>query len=265
MLGETETWTGYADVDRVLRWFLTEERALLGSQFVGMYLYGSLALGDFDPINSDIDFIVVTRTLLDAATIDALRDLHTRFDVSGLPKAGRIEAAYVERAALRAFPPGDQVYPQVEADRGFFVEPLEMGWIFQCSTLREHGVVVAGPPPNGMIPPLDPAEMRRAAVPIARMWQRDAVDDPTWLPWLRERTNASFVVLTLCRLLYSIELAAVASKPGAARWAQQRLGEPWSRLIQRAIEGKYGTGQIEPWEEQQILALIDHTVRLGNP
>ncbi len=255
-MNEPDEVTGYADVDHVVRWFEAQALALLGVDFVGMYLYGSLALGGFDPANSDIDFVIVTNAKLAPAVIATLRTMHARFAQSVSPWAGRIEAVYVERDALRTFPPGANAYPQVEKECDFTVEPLEMGWIFQCWTLREHGVVLSGPAPKELIPPLDPDEMRRAVTPIVGMWQRAAREDPTWLPWLRERQNQAFVVLTLCRLLYTLDRAEVASKPAAARWAQRTLGERWSTLIARALAGQHAPGCIEPWEEQETLALL---------
>ena len=44
----------------LLRELYTRVRELLGEQFVGMYLDGSLTSGGFDQ-DSDIDFVVVTR------------------------------------------------------------------------------------------------------------------------------------------------------------------------------------------------------------
>lgn len=259
-MNELDELTGHADVDHVLHWFVTQVRELLHAEFVGMYLYGSLALGDFDPAHSDIDFIVVTEATLTPTIIAALRDIHVQFDHSASPWHGRIEAAYVAREALRTFPATEQAYPQVEKGRTLFAEPLEIGWIFQCFTLRERGVVLAGPAPKELIPPLVPDDMRRAAAPIALMWQRQARTDPSWLVWLRERPNQAFVVLTLCRLLYTLQLANVASKPAAARWTQQSIGEPWLALIDAAIAGQHAPDSIDPWEEQQTLALIDFTV-----
>ncbi len=259
-MSDLEAWTEYDDVNAVVAWFLTRTRALLGTEFVGMYLYGSLALGDFDPVNSDIDFVVVTESMLEPRAIDALRDIHAAFDQSGSSRVGRIEAVYSDRAGMRTFPTTNTAYPQVETNRTLLIEPLEMGWIFQCHTLRRCGVVVAGPPPTTLIPPLDPDAIRRAAAPIARMWQRVAIEDPDWLPWLRERDAQSFVVLTLCRILYTVERADVASKPGAARWAQQFLDDSWSPLIANALTGKYARDTISATEERQTLALIDYTV-----
>jgi len=52
----------------------------------GFYLVGSIALGDFRPHESDIDFIAVTAVRPDAATLPALRRLHAR---TGIRTRGR--------------------------------------------------------------------------------------------------------------------------------------------------------------------------------
>src|SRR5713226_5764624 len=41
--------TPYAGINAVLQHFLASIQAIVGSHFRGMYLSGSLALGDFDP------------------------------------------------------------------------------------------------------------------------------------------------------------------------------------------------------------------------
>ena len=73
-------------------------QAILGSQFVGMYLYGSLAIGDFDPQGSDIDFLVVTEGDLAETQFTSLQEMHKQFDGSGSPWAGRVETAYIPRS-----------------------------------------------------------------------------------------------------------------------------------------------------------------------
>ena len=56
--------TPYPDVNEVLNLLLTNVKGILRDQFVGMYLYGSLSSGDFNPETSDIDFLVVTTDFL---------------------------------------------------------------------------------------------------------------------------------------------------------------------------------------------------------
>ena len=93
--------TPYADVNAVLHDFLARIRLILGERFRGMYLDGSLALGDFAPHSSDIDFVVTTDAQLSDDLFMALRDMHARFDASGSPWATEIEAVYIPRDALR--------------------------------------------------------------------------------------------------------------------------------------------------------------------
>lgn len=46
--------TPYPEINTILGDFLRQIQVLLGELFIGMYLYGSLAQGDFNPASSDI-------------------------------------------------------------------------------------------------------------------------------------------------------------------------------------------------------------------
>jgi hypothetical protein len=252
--------TPYPAVNAVLRDFLGQVQAILGEQFVGMYLSGSLALGDFDPHGSDIDFVVVTAAMLSDERITALREMHARFDAGGSPWAARVEAVYVPQAVLRHGAPPGAHYPQIEKDRPFFLDALESGWIYHCYILREHGVTLAGPAPQTLIAPVDPDAMRRAAAPIAALWLEQARTDPGWLEWLREPGSQAFVALTLCRLLYTLETGGVASKPAAARWAQRALEPRWAGLIERALAGQHDPAPPPEQDVTATVALVQYTV-----
>lgn len=216
--------TPYPDVNAVLDHFLARLRSVLGDGLVGMYVCGSLAVGDFDPRHSDIDFIAVTDGEVSSDQFAALEALHAQFIASGSPWAKRIEAAYLPRDALHHAGPTADRYPQIEKDRPLAREPLEPGWAFQRHALREYGLVVAGPDPRTLTDPVDPADMRRAALVITSGWLAQARHDPSWLEWIADPAARAFVVLTLCRILVTLESGEVVSKPAAARWGQQRLG-----------------------------------------
>jgi hypothetical protein len=64
-----------------------------------------------------------------------------------------------------------------------------------------------GPDPRQLLDAVNSDEMRRAAAAIARSWLEQAHQDPAWLVWLRPRKHQAFVVLTLCRLLYTLDAA----------------------------------------------------------
>ena len=252
--------TPHADVNGVLRDLLAQVQTILGTHFVGMYLSGSLALGDFDPRSSDIDVVVVTDTALSDDLFVAIRDMHARFDESRSPWAAKVEAVYIPLDALRHSAPTSARYPQVEKGRTLFMDHLESGWIFQCYTLREHGVVMAGPDPRTLIDPVAPSDMRRAVAAIPALWLEQAQHDPAWLAWLQQRGHQAFVVLTLCRLLYTLDSGAVASKPAAAQWAQKALGRRWADLIERSRARQQESGDTPESDVNDTVALIQYTV-----
>lgn len=157
--------TPYADINAVLAHFLTQIRAVLGDQFRGMYLDGSLALGDFNPQTSDIDFIVTTDEALSDDRFLALRAMHARFNTGDSPWVTEVEAVYLPETAFRCSQPenvqqlrierGDEVLVKGHSDRT---------WITHWFIIREHRVVVAGPDPRLIIDPVDPQDLRRAAL-----------------------------------------------------------------------------------------------------
>src|SRR5687768_72198 len=57
-------YTPYTDVNEILHLLLVNVKEILKDQFLGMYLYGSLSSGDFNPETSDVDFLVVTKEVL---------------------------------------------------------------------------------------------------------------------------------------------------------------------------------------------------------
>ena len=50
----------------------------------------------------------------------------------------------------------------------------------------------------------------------------------------------AYAILSMCRVLYTLEFGTVVSKPAAARWAQGTLDERWGRLIERAVTWQAG-------------------------
>ena len=65
--------TQYPEINRLLDSLLSRMRYILREKLVGLYLYGSLATGDFEPGVSDIDLLAVTSTDASYAEIEDLR------------------------------------------------------------------------------------------------------------------------------------------------------------------------------------------------
>ena len=143
--------------------------------------------------------------------------------------------------------------------------------MIELYALREHGLVVAGPEPTSLIPPIAPDDVRRASAAHAVTWAEQVRSDPTWLTWMRNQEHHAFVLLTLCRMLYSLRTGTVASKPGAARWMTEVMGTRWAALIHDAVTGHRGNGVASDREAEETIALIDYVAqqylewRTGHP
>jgi hypothetical protein len=249
--------TRYPDINTVLNRLLSGLQSTLGDHFLGLYLHGSLASGDFDPASSDIDFVVVTTGKLPEELIPALEALHMRLLDSGLPWAAKLEGTYFPQQALRHYTPSAALYPSVNEMR-FYMGSHGSDWVIQSHIVREHGIVLAGPAARDLIDPVAPDQLRRATRSLLREW---------WAPMLRDTARLrsdeyqAYAILTMCRALYTLETGAVASKPAAARWAQAALGERWAGPIERALAWRPGM-PLDVLDE--ALDLIQYTLSRKN-
>ncbi len=248
--------TPYSVVNAVLRLLLEEVRGILGPELAGIYLYGSLSLGDFEPGSSDIDFLVVTERELPDEMLHALGAMHARIAASGLKWAGKLEGSYIPRAALRRYDPANNRHPTIGADWPFSIREHGCHWVIERYIVREHGVVVYGSPPQTLIDPVSSDDLSAAA--------RQALDD-YWRPtlagpepeWLRTREYQAFAILTMCRALYTLAHGEVVSKPAAATWAQAILPPPWPALIAKALVWRHDK---RPDNMTDMLAFIRYAI-----
>jgi hypothetical protein len=240
--------TPYPDINALVQLLLTDVQAALGDHFVGMYLHGSLASGDFDPQRSDIDFVVVTAGALPmpSALIPALATLHARLIDSGLNGATKLEGTYFPQPALRRYTPSDALYPSVNEAR-FYLGGHGSDWVIQSHILREQGIVLVGPAPRGWIDPVAPDDLRRAMRALLREWWAPMLHDTARL---RSNEYQAYAILTMCRALYTLETGAVVSKPVAAGWAQAALDARRATVIERALA----------WRPGMALDMLDETL-----
>src|ERR1043165_5057987 len=151
----TTSPTFYSDVNEILNLLLSNVQEILDDQFIGMYLYGSLSSGDFNPETSDIDFLVVTRDLLSEERIAELESMHQSIWASGLKHASRLEGSYIPQKDIRRHQPDNAPCPTINEGR-FYVDRHSSDWIIQRHVVREYGVILAGPDPKTLIDPVTP-------------------------------------------------------------------------------------------------------------
>jgi len=252
--------TPYLGVNEVLDALLSHVKEILGDQFIGMYLYGSLSSGDFDPRTSDIDFLVIIRDALSESTIAEIESMHRQIWASGRKWASKLEGSYIPQKDIRRHEPNHIPTPTVNEGK-FYVAKRGSDWIIQRHIIRERGVVLSGPDPKTLIDPVSPDDIRRSVLGILEEWWFPMLEDPAWLR-SHGREYHAFAILTMCRALHALEHGTVVSKPVAARWAQKELGDRWSRVIERSLAQSAGSDDRDLYDESlEFIRFTMETVR----
>ena len=256
--------TSYPDVNEILDLLLGSVKEILQGQFVGMYLFGSLANGGFDQ-DSDIDVLVVTDAEISKDTFAALGAMHEQIARIDSPWAIQLEVSYIPKDALRCFDPADNRHPHLDRGRDEKLHIMEHAndWIIQRHIVRERGVVISGPDPKTLIDPVSPKDLQGAVVDVLPLWVGPILADPSQI---NKRGYQSFFVLSLCRMFYTLKHGEIVSKKFAAEWAKENLDQRWTPLIERAWLGRQNPGlDAQPEDINGTLAMMRYTLQQIKP
>lgn len=203
-------------------------QAALGDQLIGVYLYGSLVWGDFDPAISDLDLMAALTTDIAPQQLAALTAMHGAFVTRYPAWRDRIEVQYVSIEALRNF--RSTRHSMANISPGEPLHLIEAGdeWLMNWYFVLSYGLTLLGPPPDTLIPPLTRQDFITAAADHAR----------AWTTYVRQtegsRPYQGYAVMTLCRALYTVTTGEQVSKKRAAEWAIQEFPQ-YADLIRRAF------------------------------
>jgi len=214
-------------IERALRIYTEALRAAFPERVYAVSLYGSLALGGFSERTSDIDFVTVMVGHVTEDDQAAIRALHR--DILHADRwMSRLDGEYVELDQIRQ---GELDAPALFVEHGKLAgrrEVSRVGWL----TLTRYGIGVVGPPPATFAPEVAWPDLER------EMWYNL---HGYWMPRAQSRLLflsslwVAFAVLTLCRIVYTLDSRTVTSKPAAAAYALGVLPTEWHRLIREAL------------------------------
>ncbi|OGO38195.1 MAG: hypothetical protein A2W35_08755 [Chloroflexi bacterium RBG_16_57_11] len=205
-------------------------QSILGGNFLGAYLQGSFAVGDFDR-HSDVDWVMVIEKELSGEQVQPLQGMHERIFGLDCAWAQHLEGSYFPTDVLRR--------PPVRGERLWYLDNGSRQLIQSehCNTLvvrwqlREHGITLAGPPPATLVDPVPPEALRREIYAVIHDWGGEILANPEHY---NNRFYQGFIVLSYCRMLHSLHTGEVRSKRCGAEWAKANLDPAWAGLIDRA-------------------------------
>jgi hypothetical protein len=229
--------TKYPELDNVFKEYANTIQKILGSNFVGFYLQGSLALGDFD-LTSDVDFIIVTEQDLSEKQLEEIKEAHERIYNQPNRWVKRLEYSFFPKEKLNQFSSPfsqDKRNDSTERELWYFnngsraIERSD-----HCNTLvtrwtvREKGIAVLGPNPVNLINQIDVNELRKEIKNTLVGWGRELFKDSE--PY-KNRFYQSYLVLNYCRMLHDLHEGKIDSKLAGMKWAKINLDKSWIPLI----------------------------------
>lgn len=226
--------TPFPELNAVLQELVGSVQDILLHDFVGAYLQGSFAVGDFDP-HSDCDFIIVVEQELSDSKYRPLQAMHERIFEMEYEWARHLEGSYFPTGVLRNYAHiGTELWyidnGSRELEKSRHDNTVVVRWI-----LRENGVALAGPPPSALIDPIPTTELRREILATFTEWGEQILQDPQQI---NNRFYQTFAVLSYCRMLHDLHAGFIGSKRSGAEWAKSHLDPSWADLIDRAWDGR---------------------------
>lgn len=222
--------TPFPDLNDVLSRLVEGAQAILGPDFIAAYLTGSFALDDADG-GSDADFVIVTRTFLRQEQQDAVQTLQRALYDSSDHWGKHLEGSYFSADLLRHSDPARLPIPYFnhgsrDLEFSDHDNTLVVRWV-----TRKYGLPLSGPPPQQLIDPVDPDELRAAVRVTLHAWGEALLADPDSL---NNDWRQALVVLLMTRMLHTIDTGEVYSKKAAIEWARDHLNSQWPPLLERA-------------------------------
>ncbi|NLE08213.1 MAG: DUF4111 domain-containing protein [Dehalococcoidales bacterium] len=228
-------------VRKLVMQFVETYRTVLGDNLTGLYLHGSLAMGCFNPLRSDIDILAVVRQPLSVKEKQLIIGFLLGIRRKAPPKG--IEMSIVLANHCRPFvyptpfelhysPAWDKKYRDGEVD--FTEERTDEDIAAHAVIIRKRGICLFGKPVSdvfGEVPP----EYYRASL----------LSDARWILGRLNEEDPLYVVLNFCRILAFFKDRRITSKMEGGEWAINNLPERFGKLVSGALDGYSGRGADE--------------------
>jgi predicted nucleotidyltransferase len=222
--------TSYAELNAVLHELVASIRKAVGDNFIGAYLQGSFAVGDFDR-HSDADFAIAIRSELSDDEVARLQRVHER--IYGLESewAQHLEGSYFPAAILRSGERCGEPLWYLDHGRSRLIRSDHCNALVVRSVVRERGITLAGPDPTTLVDPISVMALRREITNTMRTWAKEIFEQQERYS---NRFYQGYIVLSYSRMLHDLVEGRPGSKREGAAWAKATLGTEWAALIDRA-------------------------------
>ncbi len=250
----------YPELTEVLEQLLAGVKSLLSDNLVGIYMVGSLATGGFD-LDSDVDFLVVIKYELSIEDVENLQQMHRRIYDRDCYPAKHLEGSYIRLELLSNSKTmlKEKIWYLDNGSRILELSNHDNRWHVHW-VLRERGVTLWGPEPTSFVKPIPEKALKDDVLVVMELIVKgfeQELDQP--LGFYNSRFGQSFVILTMCRILYTLSTGILVSKQVASVWAKDSLDNKWTSLIEQAWQEREGVRFCTKIRERSNQELLEKT------
>ncbi len=214
------------EIQTLLNYYIELLISEFGDAVFGVYIYGSLATGCFVRGVSDIDFMTIIKKDLDEDDIKRIQFIHKSLDKISV-YGHMLEGEYVRFNDIKdGMPAGQYPYFAFGKSRGF-VCLKNFAW-FQ---LKERGITYYGTDFRSIAGDIEWRAVKKELLDRLNIYWPGMIN---WRLMVFNRWLA-LVVLSACRIYYSLENKSTISKDGGGEYALSKLEEEWHPLIREAL------------------------------
>lgn len=206
---------------------------------IGIYLFGSLAYGGFNENSSDIDINVITKNLLNKNEMDIIKNIHKELIELNNIWGNRLEVSYTPIFMIK-----EKSIPKIPRPyfNGKFYEKAGYGneWLINNYLILNYGKNIYGQEYKKLINyDITIEDIKKSCLnDFYKEWHPKIIDSE----WLQNSENQAYIVLNICRIIYTIKNNKIGNKKESAKWIKEKYGQ-WKDLIEEA----------EKWEHNKII------------
>jgi len=231
----------------------------LGSELVGVYLHGSLAMGAFDPGRSDIDILAVCTSPLAPRRRVQLGEALAA--IPRPPSGSDLELSVVTSAAVRTLSaaPSFEIHVHTD-DEPPVVDGADRSGdedlVVHFAVARARGQVLFGPEPGELFVAPEQASLIRALLSDID-WTRESGPAGWEGHYMPELASMAYRVLNAARSWRYLETGELGSKVEGATWLKRMDPDPdLHRLLDAALAFQRGDVPDHP-DDRAVNAFVD--------
>ncbi|KEK25189.1 nucleotidyltransferase domain-containing protein [Bacillus gaemokensis] len=220
----------------------------LNEELIGVYVYGSIALGAFHPDTSDVDFVTVTRQPVSEAQKIQISELHKKLSKSMLGK--RMDGMYIPLVDLGKY---NEEMPQYVycADGKINVGHWDVNAVTWW-TLKNRGITVIGKEASELPFQTPWSKVVETMKYNVEQYWSGKVSRP-YLFLIEEWVESA--VVTMGRILYTLEHKTIVSKDEGLQYMMRSSTEKWLPLLQEVERIRHNKGKkrtISVWKRADM-------------